>query len=209
MQGLFGVMWYFISSKTKELGKNELLWKLTSLEWVSTYIAFTYFFLSLLSSFRSTIIKQKLKVSLYLLTMSLLGLSLIVSLVLNVTRNSEEFEEYTIDLATVFTNAMTKGGFLIITLIESKNVGDFDVPSWTILIIFDVYLTGWYCFVQHMCKQATGSYSYQALNYLSIEQLGMTAVAMLGSSLLIKYIMISIIPKPIPKPVPEKRSKKE
>ena len=194
MQGLFGAIWYLTSSKTKDLGKSQLLWKLTSLEWVSTYIAFTYFFLALLTSIRSTIIKQKLKVSLYLLTVSLLGLSLLVSLVLNVSTNPEEFEEITLDLAGIFINTMTKGGFLILTLFEIRNIGEFDVPSWTILIIFDCYLTGWYVFVQYMCKKATGSYSYQRLNFMQNEELVVAGVVMIGIILFIKYIVISIHP---------------
>ena len=187
-------MWYLTSSKTKDLGKSQLLWKLTSLEWVSAYIAFTYFFLALLASFSSTIIKQKLKVSLYLLTVSLLGISLLVSLVLNMNANPEEVEEYTVDIASIFTNIMTKGGFLLLILIEFRNIGVFDVPSWTILIIFDFYLTGWYAFVQYMCKKSTGSYTYQRLNYMQNEELAFLAVIMIGVSLFIKYIVISIHP---------------
>lgn len=206
VQGVFAGMWYLISSKTTDLGKHQLLWKLTSLEWVSTYIAFTYFFLSLLTSFRSTIIKQKLKVSLYLLTVSLLGLSVIVSLVLNMSTNPDEFEEYTMDLTTLFPNVMSKGGFLVLTLLEMKNIGEFDVPSWTILMIFDTYLTGWYCFVQYMCKKATGSYSYQALNYMNMEQLAFVGLAMVGSSLLIKYLVISMHPQPVLAKGPKKNN---
>ncbi|OMJ66406.1 hypothetical protein SteCoe_36750 [Stentor coeruleus] len=211
IQGVFVGLWYVMSRKSEEMGKNQILWKLTSLEWVSTYITFTYFFLALLASFRSTIIKQKLRVSLYLLTVSLLASSLLVSFVLTFIKNPEEIEEITIDFPMLFSTAMTKGGFLILTLIEMKNIKNFDCPSWTILIIFDTYLIGWYCFVQFMCKRATGSYSYPFLNDLTNEQLIFVGMIMICFILFVKYIIISISPPP-KKPkqqVQEKKPKKE
>jgi hypothetical protein len=205
VQILFSGLWYLMSTKTKGLGKNQALWRLSSLEWASTYIAFTYFFLGLLSAFKSTIIKQKLKVSLYLLTVSLLGISLIVSVLLRVNKGTEEFEEYTVDFSDVFLDFMTKGGLFGLSLIEFRYVGEFEIPNWTVLIIFEFYMTAWYCFIQYMCKQATGSYSYQVLNYLSIEEIAIACVIMTSVSLGIKYVIISF--KPPAKP--QKTSKKE
>ncbi|OMJ82937.1 hypothetical protein SteCoe_16271 [Stentor coeruleus] len=211
IQGVFGGLWYIMSKKCEEMGKNQVLWKLTSLEWVSTYITFTYFFLALLASVWPNIIKQKLRVSLYLLTVSLLASSLLVSFILTFIKNPEEIEDITMDLPMIFCTMMTKGGILILALVEIKNIKNFDYPSWTILIIFDTYLIGWYCFVQFMCKKATGSYSYFFLNDLNNEQLIFVGVIVICFILFIKYIIISISPPPkIPKQqVKEKKTKKQ
>ena len=139
---LFYLTWYLSSSATAELGKPQLLWKLTSLEWVSAYIAFTYFLFAMLGSFKSSIVKPKLQVSLYLLTISVLTTSLFVTLITNYFKQ-EDYEEIPFDLKVLFVNAMLKGGLFIISLIELANLKYFDPPSWTILIIFDLYLAGW------------------------------------------------------------------
>ena len=191
---LFYFIWYLSSSTTAELGKSQLLWRLTSLEWVSAYIAFTYFFFALLGSFKSSIIKPKLQISLYLLTVSMLATSLFVSLVESYLKK-EDYEEVVFDIKALFVNAMLKGGLLAISLIELSNLKQFDPPSWTILIIFDVYLAAWYCFVQFMCRKATGSYSYQILNELSIENLAAIGIILTSFGLAVKYLIISVKPR--------------
>jgi hypothetical protein len=191
---LFYFIWYLTSSTTAEMGKSQLLWKLTSLEWVSAYISFTYFFFALLGSFKSSIVKPKLQVSLYLLTVSILATSLLVTLLTSYLKQ-EEYEEFVVDLKTIFLNAMLKGGLFVISLIELGNLKYFDPPSWTILIIFDVYLAGWYCFVQYMCKKATGSYSYQILNDMNTENLALVGTLATAFGLFVKYCIISVKPK--------------
>ena len=191
---LFYFTWYLSSSTNAELGKPQLLWKLTSFEWVSAYIAFTYFLFAALGSFKSSIVKPKLLVSLYLLTVSVLTISLFVNLVENYLKK-EDHEEIVFDIKALFVNAMLKGGLFIISLIELANIKDFDPPSWTILIIFDIYLAGWYCFVQFMCKKATGSYSYQILNDLNNENLAAVVLILTSFGLFVKYLVILVKPR--------------
>ena len=179
---------------TSQLGKNQVIWKLTSLEWVSAYIAFTYFFFALLGSIKSTIVKPKLRVSLYLLTVSLLATSLLVSVGLGLMKQ-EEPEEFVLDYKVMFVNGMLKGGLLVLAMVEMNNIEEFDHPSWTILLFFDLYLTGWYCFVQFMCRKATGSFSYEVLNSMRNEELALVGVVLTGVNVLVKYLVISIKPR--------------
>ena len=124
----------------------------------------------------------------------MLTISLFVNLVENYLKK-EDHEEIVFDIKALFVNAMLKGGLFIISLIELANIKDFDPPSWTILIIFDIYLAGWYCFVQFMCKKATGSYSYQILNDLNNENLAAVVLILTSFGLFVKYLVILVKPR--------------
>lgn len=193
---LFYAIWYFSSEITGQLGKNQVIWKLTSLEWVSAYISFTYFFFALLGSIKSSIVRPKLRVSLYLLTVSLLTTSLFVTVVLALLKQ-EEPEEFVLDFKVMFVNGMLKGGLLVLAMIELNNFKEFDCPSWTVLVLFDLYLTGWYCFVQYMCRKATGSFSYELLNAAKNEELALVGIVLTGINVMVKYLVIAIKPKPV------------
>lgn len=125
------------------------------------------------------------------MTVSLISVGIIAGFAVQFLGLEEELEEST-TFYDYFFNFMTKGGLLVLVVFEMKFIDEFAVPNHFLLLIFDLYLGGWYCFMQYMCKKATQSYSYAFLNDYTPENLGFLALVGIGSSSAVKYLIISL-----------------
>mmetsp|Transcript_12584 Transcript_12584/g.12659 ORF Transcript_12584/g.12659 Transcript_12584/m.12659 type:complete len:228 (-) Transcript_12584:23-706(-) len=190
------LLWFAASHQTHEVAKIRVFSKVTSIEWVSCYLSFTYFLLAFMSTFniRFLKIKQELLVSIYLMTLSLLCISLILKYSIQMFKleEIEEDYEYVKGISEYYLDIMTGGGLLGLVLYDMKFIEEFAVPSSWVLLIFDVYLGGWYCFMQFLFKKSAGSFSYQFLNEMSNEQLILLGLGGIGLSAGIKQIILNL-----------------
>jgi hypothetical protein len=193
-------------------GQSQALLKVTSLQWVSSYVAFAYFLFCLIGSYKPELYPARLRTSLYLLMTSVNLLSLPIAILMKGQKKGEDFEEEGWDFGTEVEKLLTKGGILVFCIIELGNILKFDCPSWPVLVFHDIYFVGWFCFAQYMCYNSLGSYSYKFLNKLTSNQLYSLTAIILGLLIMIQVIFLAINPNirvKTPDPAPEKPAEQD
>lgn len=165
--------------------------KLTSLKWLALHSCIAYLLISVIYTLKPNWFKVRTVSVAYLGTLSLAVQALLWHGLMNFGQESEDIES--IDniekqgAMSILSKIVIEGGIPVMLVLDGALIDrKYERLTGKLLMVFDIYMAGWYGMIQNFCRNAARGYSYEILDTLDSNSKWGLLVLMAVSGFLIK-----------------------
>ena len=166
--------------------------KLTSLEWIALHSCIAYLVISVIYALKPNWFKVRTISVAYLGSLSLAVQAFLWNGLVSYGKESEDFESVEgIDRHSgmnILSKIVIEGGIPVILVLDGAFMNrNYEKLSAKLLMVFDIYMAGWYGMIQNFSRNATRGYSYDIIDTLDYNSKWGLLALMAFSGFLIKF----------------------
>jgi hypothetical protein len=147
---------------------HKFVKKLTSLEWLALHSCIAYILISVIYALKPNWFKVKTVSVAYLGTLSLAIQAFLWNGLVSYSKESEDIENIEkLGGMSILSKIVIEGGIPVILVLDGALMNrKYERLSGKLLMVFDIYMAGWYGMIQNFCRNATRGYSYEIIDTL-------------------------------------------